>query len=90
MLESFIRDCVSLCVSRRGSLFGLFDPSTLHLRCRRWHLSPITCRSCDFVLPSLSLHIERTVALQVNRLEAFYPPQALQTVFNKIDRVDFK
>ncbi len=36
------------------------------------------------------LIFEQTVALQVNRLEAFYPPQALQNVFNKIDRVDFK
>jgi hypothetical protein len=28
--------------------------------------------------------------VQINRLEAFYPPQNLQNVFNKIDRVDFR
>lgn len=28
--------------------------------------------------------------VQVNRLEAFYPPQVLQNVFAKLDRVDFR
>ncbi len=31
-----------------------------------------------------------SIALQVNRLEAFYPPQALQAVQARLDRVDFK
>ena len=26
----------------------------------------------------------------MNRLEAFYPPQALQSVFARLDRTDFK
>jgi hypothetical protein len=28
--------------------------------------------------------------VQVNRLEAMYPPQVLQGVFAKLDRVDFR
>jgi hypothetical protein len=28
--------------------------------------------------------------VQVNRLEAMYPPQVLQNVFAKLDRVDFR
>lgn len=28
--------------------------------------------------------------VQVNRLEAFYPPNVLQNVFAKLDRVDFR
>lgn len=28
--------------------------------------------------------------VQTNALSAFYPPQVLQNVFNKLDRVDFR
>ena len=48
---------------------------TLLLDCRSWE-----CCS----------HLWHVYCLQVNRLEAFYPPQALQHVFNRLDRVDFK
>ncbi len=38
------------------------------------------------MLASPTVHPET----QVNRLEAFYQPQALQNVFAKLDRVDFR